>query len=204
MKFSSLQPIILASSSPRRKEILEMVGLQFTVEPSKISEEIEFKGRYFSRYAKELAELKARAVANSFPENVIIGADTIVVFDGKVYPKPLDVGQARLFLKTLAGQTHSVFTGVCVYHSNKFKAFSVETKVTFRPFDDTLIEAYIYSGDPMDKAGAYGVQTAGSLLVKEIQGDFFNVMGLPVSKLIDFLRQDGLIELEGGGPAIDH
>ena len=204
MKFSSLQPIILASSSPRRKEILDMVGLQFTVEPSKISEEIDFQGSDFADYATELAERKTLAIAHEFFGNIIIGADTIVVFEGEVYPKPLDHAQAKLFLKTLSGQTHSVITGVCVHHNDITKTFSVETKVTFRSFDDTLIEAYINSGDPMDKAGAYGIQTAGALLVEEIQGDFFNVMGLPISMLIDFLRQDGLIELEGGGPAIDY
>ena len=203
MKLTSLRPIILASGSPRRTEVLEMIGLQFIVAPSKVSEEMDDSWTDFNAYVKELALRKTVAVADEFPDHFVIGADTIVVHNGTVYPKPANPQQAKQFLREFSGQTHSVITGVCVYHDDETELFSVETKVTFRQLDDTLIDVYVDSGDPMDKAGAYGIQTAGALLVERIVGDFFNVMGLPIAQLADYLRRTGLIELKGGAPAID-
>ncbi len=204
MKFTSARPIILASASPRRKEILSLVGLPFTVLPSHISEDIDMTSEDFGAYARELASRKTAAIAEDYGDHIVIGADTIVVHEGKHYPKPASPAQAKTFLQTLSGKTHTVITGVGVYIGGTLRVFSVETAVTFRELDDVLIDAYVESGDPMDKAGGYGIQTAGALLVDKIDGDYFNVMGLPIAKLTEHLRRFALITLKEGDPYIDY
>lgn len=204
MKFKSAQPVILASASPRRKEILSLLGLPFTVLPSHVSEDIEMTTDDFGDYARELAFRKTEAIAEEYGDHIVIGADTIVVHEGKHYPKPASPAQAKLFLQALSGKTHTVITGVGVSMGGTSRVFSVETAVTFRELDDVLIDAYVESGDPMDKAGGYGIQTAGALLVDKIDGDYFNVMGLPIAKLTEHLRRFALIALQEGDPYIDY
>src|SRR5690606_4601248 len=130
------------------------------------------------------------------PDAFVIAADTIVVFDGEVYPKPSSKEQAESFLRRFAGKTHSVFTGVSILGNGISNVFSVETKVTFKGLDDKLIRAYVDSGDPMDKAGGYGIQTSGALLVDRIDGDYLNVVGLPLSRLLEILREEGIVLLK--------
>lgn len=204
MKFTSARPIILASASPRRKEILSLLGLPFTVLPSHVSEDIDMISDDFGAYARELASRKTTAIAKDYGDYTVIGADTIVVHEGKHYPKPASPAQAKAFLQALSGKTHTVITGVGVSMGGTLRVFSVETAVTFRELDDVLIDAYVESGDPMDKAGGYGIQTAGALLVDKIDGDYFNVMGLPIAKLTEHLRRYALIALKEGDPYIDY
>ncbi|WP_412177797.1 Maf family protein [Sporosarcina sp. YIM B06819] len=204
MNFNTARPVILASASPRRKEILSLLGFPFTVLPSHISEDIEMTTGDFGAYARELASRKTAAIAKEYGDHIVIGADTIVVHEGRHYPKPASQEQAKTFLQQLSGKTHIVITGVGVAMGGTLRVFSVETAVTFRELDDVLIDAYVASGDPMDKAGGYGIQTAGALLVEKIDGDYFNVMGLPIAKLTEHLRRLALISLKDGDPFIDY
>jgi len=204
MKFTVVKPVILASASPRRKEILSMLGFPFTVVPSNTSEDLALGSNDFESYARQLASMKTQAVANEEQDSIVIGADTIVVHEGKLYPKPESKEQARLFLEEFSGKTHSVITGVGLYMDGKVCTFSVHTKVTFRELDDLLINTYVESGDPMDKAGGYGIQTAGALLVEKIDGDYYNVMGLPIAKLMEYMRNLAFMELKGGVSLIDN
>ncbi|CAM3110246.1 Maf family protein [Filibacter tadaridae] len=204
MKFKAAKPIILASTSPRRKELLQMIGIPFQTVPSHVSEDIEMIGTDFGAYARELATKKAQAVSKDYGSSLIIGADTIVVFDEKMYTKPESEEQATQFLKELSGKTHFVITGVAMYSDDQISSFSVETRVTFRKLDDALIAEYVRSGDPMDKAGAYGIQTAGALLVEKIEGDYYSVMGLPISKLTEHLRTQAYLSLGEGDANSDN
>ncbi|MBE1554572.1 Maf family protein [Sporosarcina limicola] len=204
MNFKVAKRVILASASPRRKKLLNMIGIPFTVVPSNVSEELELEGGDFAAYARSLASRKAEAVASIHPNDIVIGADTIVVHEGKLYPKPKSKEQAKQFLNELSGKTHLVITGVAMYINDGIGVFSVETSVTFRELDAVLIDAYVDSGEPMDKAGAYGIQSAGALLVDKIDGDYYNVVGLPISKLTEHLRRYAFIALKDGDPFIDY
>jgi septum formation protein len=204
VEFKIAKPVILASASPRRQEILSMLGFPFTVIPSHISEDIDMKTDGFGAYARELASRKTEAIAEQYGDHIVIGADTIVVHEGKLYPKPISKEQAKTFLHELSGKTHAVITGVGIYEGGTLRVFSVETAVTFRELDDELIDAYVDSGDPMDKAGGYGIQTAGALLVEKIDGDYYNVMGLPIAKLTEQLRRLAFIALKEGDSFIDY
>lgn len=203
MKFTVTKPIILASGSPRRQELLKLAGIPFDVQVSHADENIELINNDFKGYVQQLALKKASVVAENNPEALVIAADTIVVYEDVLYPKPASTEQAETFLKTLSGNTHSVHTGVCLMEGGKSLLFSEETKVTFRSLDDGLITAYVQSGDPMDKAGGYGIQTAGALLVSKIEGDYLNVVGLPLSKLVGQLREEGYINLKEGEQFLD-
>ncbi|MDW0118105.1 nucleoside triphosphate pyrophosphatase [Sporosarcina thermotolerans] len=198
MQFISERQIILASGSPRRRELLGVLGLPIKVLPSNVEENVELIDKDFNDYVQKLAVKKAAAVANMKPDAVVIAADTIVVFKDEVYPKPATKEQAETFLKTFSGKAHSVFTGVSILGGGKEIVFSEETKVVFKELDDKLIKAYVDSGDPMDKAGGYGIQTAGVLLVDKIEGDYSNVVGLPLAKLVEILRRERIIQLKEG------
>jgi septum formation protein len=204
MNFKIAKPVILASASPRREEILSLLGFPFTVVPSNVSEDIEVEDGDYAAYARKLASRKTDAVAQQYDDHIVIGADTIVVYEGKVYPKPSSPEEAKRFLKEFSGNTHTVITGVGLFIGGTLRVFSVETKVTFRELDDVLIDAYVDSGDPMDKAGGYGIQTAGALLIDKIDGDYYNVMGLPISKLTEHMRRFAFIALKVGDPFIDY
>lgn len=185
--------IILASGSPRRKEILKNIGIDFTVVKSDAEENVQ-NGLKPCLTAMSLSLLKAADVAKTQGENaLVIGADTIVVSpDGEIMGKPKDKDDAIRMLKSLSAKKHSVITGVSVVRAfdAKTTSFYAETEVFFKNLTDTEILWYIATKEPFDKAGAYGIQGLGSLLIEKISGDYFNVVGLPVSKLIDVLREE--------------
>ncbi len=180
--------IILASSSPRRKYLLGMIlknfGLKFDIIPANIKECIPKKAENYSVFVKKLALIKAKSVANSYG-GVIIGADTIVVLNGRVLGKPATSGEAKLMLKLLSGKEHKVYTGIAIIDPEKKRSFIdyEVSKVRFRVLTKGEIDYYVKSESPMDKAGAYGIQDDfGSTFVSKINGDYFNVVGLPVVK----------------------
>ncbi len=176
---------ILASRSPRRQQLLKQIGLEFEIQPADIVEP-EFREGKPSRYAREVAILKARKVAAENPEAIVIGADTIVVVDKVVLGKPAGPSQAKEMLKALSNRPHYVHTGYCIrVHSLDLQEVGVEkTKVYFRELNDTEMDTYIESGAPLDKAGAYGIQDYSAIFVDRIKGDFFNVMGFPLTHFI--------------------
>ena len=186
---------ILASGSPRRKELLELMGLEFKVIVSQADEDSVSKDLKPELYVQELALLKASATAKEVLRNknaVIISADTIVTLDGQILGKPKDEDDAVNMLSKLSGREHAVYTGYCVMRISDGKAVcgKVRTKVKFKDLSDDKIRGYINSGEPMDKAGAYGIQGLGSLLIEKIDGDYFNVVGLPISALADTLEDE--------------
>lgn len=194
--------IVLASGSPRRKELLEREGVEFTVRVSEVDESLEPDLlRQPEEAAKKLAERKACAVLEEMLNEayvgtaMVVGADTMVVVDGAIYGKPEDEAEARRILGELSGRAHQVITGVSVWLAGApaneedisiaFRSFAETSHVVFKELDDELIERYIATGEPMDKAGAYGVQgKGGEMLVERVAGDFDNVVGLPVKRLI--------------------
>ena len=185
--------IVLASASPRRKELLEMLGIGDLVIRPAAGEEKTSDGLAPDALVKALASHKAHEAALlSDPDDVIIAADTIVWHDGRVYGKPRDERDAADMLRALSGVTHEVFTGVSVIRSGRELLRAVRSEVRFRPLSASEIAAYIATGEPMDKAGAYGAQGKASLFVESITGDFFNVMGLPLCTLGLMLRQQGV------------
>ncbi len=188
-----MQSIILASQSPRRQELIHRITDDVEVIVSE-AKEILPAGIAPAEAPVYLATLKAGAVAVNHPGRVVVGADTVVILDGKLLGKPKDKDDAVQMLKALSGRVHTVVTGCCIICGGKSRAFGEKTKVEFYPLTDREIEEYIATGDPFDKAGSYGIQGKGSLFVKGIEGDFFNVMGLPVGRLNrelhDFLTAD--------------
>ncbi|MBX3741974.1 MAG: septum formation protein Maf [Akkermansiaceae bacterium] len=179
--------ILLASSSPRRRELLERAGLVFRVVASP-AEEIHDETMEPWRLCEENALLKARAVAVDHPDEVVIGADTLVFSDGRALGKPRDLEDARRMLRALSGKTHRVCTGVClIFPGGVEDVFHDLTEVVFREFGDEVIGGYFAKVDPLDKAGAYGIQEHGEMLVSEIRGSFENVMGLPVGMVVERL-----------------
>lgn len=195
MKFKAKREIILASQSPRRKELLGKLGLPFQAVASDVDELFEERPESVQQYVLNLAIEKAQAVAHKAPAKVVIGADTIVSYNGQVFPKPYDDEEAKQFLQTLSGKTHVVITAVAIVKDGETHTFISETRVTFYELTNDLMSAYIRSGDPFDKAGAYGIQSGGALFVKEIQGDYYAVMGLPIAKLAETLQRLDVIEV---------
>lgn len=185
-----MKNLILASSSPRRKELLENLHISFEVSSSDVDESFD-PALTPGEIVMELSNRKAKVVSELNPDSFVIGADTVVVLEGTVLGKPKDRSEAYLMLKNLSGTTHSVFTGVSIIGPEKEKNFYVKTDVVFWELADEEINAYIDTGEPFDKAGAYGIQGFGSVLVKEINGDYFSVVGLPVSKTVRELRTAG-------------
>ena len=184
--------IILASASPRRKELLKFITEDFTVRVSDAEEVID-PDLTAEETVKSLAVIKGEAVAKDFPEDTVISADTIVVLDGKILGKPADEEDAFRMLKSLSGRTHEVFTGVCVIYDDKKLVFAERTEVSFYELSEEEIRAYIATSEPADKAGAYGIQGKGCTLVKCISGDYNNVVGLPVARLNRLLKENTLI-----------
>ncbi len=188
--------LILASASPRRKEILKTAGLEFKVDSSSFKENMDlaFEPHKLARF---LSYEKARSVAGRHKKALVIAADTFIVFKGELLGKPHTGEEARRMLKTLNGKTHSVITGFTILDtdSNKKISRSVETKVSFKRLTMEEIDSYIKSKEPLDKAGAYAIQGLGAVIVKRIEGDYFNVMGLPLSSLIEALKKFGVYVL---------
>lgn len=187
--------IILASGSPRRKEILENIGIEFTVVKSVADESsINPEGIPVSVYVQELALLKATEVKSrvSAKNAIVIGADTVVSVDGKILGKPANDEEAYNMLKSLSGKIHQVYTGYCGISTDDGSAVceSVCTDVTFAELSDEEIYDYIHTGECNDKAGAYGIQGKGVMLVEKIEGDYFNVVGLPVRSLVNMLKRE--------------
>lgn len=179
--------IVLASASPRRRDLLTLAAPDFWVVPAK-GEENADPTLPPNEYVCELAKNKAEEVAVMFPDETVIGADTVVIFNGEILGKPKDEEDAQRMLRLLSGNTHSVFTGVAIVSNGQLTTFAEETRVTFFELDEREVARYVASGEPFDKAGAYGIQDAGALLVKGIEGDYYNVMGLPVGSLYRRLK----------------
>lgn len=177
--------ILLASASPRRHELLQLVAPNFECRAADVDESLP-SGILPSEAVLYLSRIKALALAPS--NKIIIGADTVVALENKIIGKPKDENDAFDILKSLSGREHSVFTGVTLINGNEARSFFCETKVTFYELSDDEIHAYIKTGECLDKAGAYGIQGKGSLLVKKIDGDYFNVVGLPVAELYRQLK----------------
>ena len=188
--------IILASASPRRRELLKHLGLTFEVIPSKIEEDVK-DGEEPCEHVLRLARLKAQEIARDQDSAVIIGADTIVVLGGEILGKPKDEEEAFAMLSQMSGRVHRVFTGFCVLDASDGSEYSeaVESKVRFKHLTPEEIRGYIKTGEPMDKAGAYAVQGRGSYMIKEIQGSYTNVVGLPLCELFEVLSRVKVIEM---------
>lgn len=190
-----MKKIILASASPRRRELLEQIGAVFEVCPAKGEEKITKSEP--GEAAEELSRQKCREIFQTLSgDATVIGADTIVVLDGKILGKPRSKEEAVQMLSTLRGRTHQVFTGVTVMDREGEKVqtvtFHESTQVSFYPMSDREIEEYVRDGEPMDKAGAYGIQGKGAVFIREIRGDYNNVVGLPVAKLYQELKNMGI------------
>lgn len=179
--------LILASASPRRAELLRNAGIPFTVNPAHIAEE-PTPGELPIAYAQRLARDKALAVLARHPEETVLGADTIVVVDGHLLEKPIDDADATRMLRLLSGRKHEVITGVCVANSRFQQTEAEVTQVWFTPLSDDEITAYVRTGEPMDKAGAYAIQGIASRWAKRVEGCYFNVVGLPVARVYRLLR----------------
>ncbi len=182
---------ILASASPRRKEILENAGFSFEIIVSDADENIT-EELSPEKTVEELAKRKAMAVLKDNEDAVVFGCDTVVAIDGKILGKPKDDEDAFNMLSMLSGKTHTVSTGVCICSKDKTEVFSNTTEVEFYQLSEETIKSYIASGECSDKAGSYGIQGYGNVLVKEIKGDYFSVMGLPVSQASRVLSEFGV------------
>jgi septum formation protein len=183
--------VVLASASPRRRQLLNLIGIAHEVRPADIDETMRVRETP-RRHAERLAREKASAIAKRDPDLITIGADTIVVVNRKVLGKPRDAGDAARMLALLSGREHVVTTAVAVSRGKKLRSAVEEVRVRFRRLRDDEIEAYIATGEPMDKAGAYGIQGYGATIVERIEGDYFAVMGLPIVRLIGLLRDVGV------------
>ncbi|HEX2166239.1 MAG TPA: Maf family protein [Longimicrobiales bacterium] len=183
--------IILASQSPRRADLLRMLGLTFDTIPADIDETYR-AGEEPGPHAERLAREKAQAIASREPAAVVIGSDTVVILDGEVLGKPRDEADAIAMLMRLQGREHEVATGIAVSVGGTLRSSVERVRVHFRPFGDAVAAAYVTTREPMDKAGAYGIQGYGATLVDRIEGDFFAVMGLPICRMIELLEAAGL------------
>ena len=186
-----MKRFILASASPRRKEILENAGFDFEIIVSDVDENIT-EDLSPSETVEELAKRKALAVWEENKDAVVFGCDTVVAVDGRILGKPRDDDEAFEMIKMLSGKAHTVSTGVCICSEDKISVFSNTTNVEFYPLSDETIRSYVATGESRDKAGAYGIQGYGSVLIKEIKGDYFSVMGLPVSESSRVLADFGV------------
>ncbi len=179
--------VILASQSPRRKELLGLFHIPFTVCVADADETMDRKKPPFDEVAR-VSRLKALAVKRD-EEDVVIAADTIVVCDGQILGKPCDPEHAKAMLRLLSGRDHQVMTGVTVLRGARVESFTEVTDIHFRPLSEKEIDAYVRTGEPMDKAGAYGIQGGAALFAEKMAGDYYNVMGLPVCRLYQLLRE---------------
>lgn len=190
------QPLlILASASPRRRYLLRQAGLTFTVVPSTIDEDT-LDGADPPSHARQLATAKAGQVAARFAASWVLGADTIVVLDDAILGKPQHPEQARSMLERLSGRDHEVITGWCLCHQGQQRRITAATttRVCFKPLSGTEIDWYLATGEPFDKAGAYGIQGQGAFLVRRLNGSYTNVVGLPVCEVLEAMAQMGILE----------
>ena len=182
----TLPTLVLASASPRRKQLLEMLHISVVVIPANV-QEIPLPGEAAAAYVQRLARDKARAV----PGALVLGADTTVVLDDHILEKPANDADAVRMLGLLQGRTHTVMTGICLVANGVEHRAIDHTRVTFRECSEQLLRDYVATGEPLDKAGAYGIQGWGAALVEKIEGDFFSVMGLPVRLVLQLLAEAG-------------
>ena len=194
--FFACVPLVLASASPRRQDFLARLGLQFQVAPADIDETLR-ADESPEPFARRMAAAKAELVARDRPDACVIGADTVVALDGTVFGKPRDPDDALAILQTLWGRTHQVITGVAVVCPARGidEVFTVSSEVSFAAFPDDILRAYIATGEPMDKAGAYAIQGRGAFLVRAIAGSCSNVVGLPVHDLVAVLLHHRLVRV---------
>ncbi len=205
MKMIDSENLILASASPRRRALLEKLGLQFTIIPSRVKEEA-FSHPEPTHYVRALAAAKAGEIADLHPSSWVIGADSAVVVDDRVLGKPSSLEDARNMMHRLSGKTHRVYTGISVIcrqcrHSHTDAA---ATEVDFKILSEAEIEWYIRTGEPYDKAGGYGIQGIGSFMVRQIRGSYTNVVGLPVCMLFDHLLAHNVVRLGTGSGQTMH
>lgn len=193
--------VILASSSPRRRELLTLIGIAHEVRPADIDESV-FADEAPAPHAERLARAKAHALAGEHPHAVIIAADTIVVVDGDILGKPRDVAHAAEMLLRLAGREHTVFTAIAVARDQRTESAVEDVRVTMRALGEDEVAAYIATGEPMDKAGAYGIQGYGATIVERVDGDYFSVMGLGLRRLVELLERLG-VRYEFGAGVVD-
>lgn len=184
--------LILASASPRRSELLRKARIVFRVEPAHVPE-LRAEHEEPKAYTQRLARDKARTIAAKYPNDFVLGADTIVVADAHVLEKPPDEADAARMIRILAGRTHEVTTGVCLCGPNLEVVETETTRVTVAEMSADEIADYIHTGEPMDKAGAYGIQGMFSRWVTGIEGDYFNVVGLPIARVYRMLREAGIV-----------
>ena len=182
--------LVLASASPRRRELLTMIGLHFTVTPSDTDEDIPLLAP--DEYVQKLALLKAQAVKKDLKNCCVIGADTIVLLNGEIIGKPKDQSDAVSILHRLNGNTHTVYTGLAVLTDDQTQLCYDKTLVTFTAMSNEEILSYVATGEPMDKAGAYGIQGPGGMFIEQIKGCYFTVIGMPLFKLYQMLKQAGI------------
>jgi septum formation protein len=187
---------ILASMSPRRSELLKLLGAEFETFAPEVDEG-QFSDLQPEELVLRLSKEKAISVINQGAMLPVVAADTIVALDGKILGKPADESDAFSMLKMLSGKWHQVYTGVTVVKQDKVKTEVEMTEVKFRELSDKEIAAYIATGEPMDKAGSYGIQGKGALLVEQLRGDYYNVVGLPLVRLLRMMRELGVLSSEG-------
>ena len=190
--------VILASQSPRRRDLLDLIGITHVVRPADIDESV-LPGEAPVPHCERLARTKAATLAAQAPASVVIAADTIVVLDDAILGKPTDVTEARATLARLSGRTHTVHTAMAVAHQGCTVSAVESVQVTFRALTADEIAAYVATGEPMDKAGAYGIQGYGATIVERIDGDYFSVMGLGLRRLVALLAELGLRYDVGAG-----
>lgn len=183
--------LILASQSPRRRELLSSLGYEYEVCPADIDETIP-EGTEAKYVPEILSREKALAVLKENPDAVVVGSDTVVICEGHILGKPQSKEEAKAMLTLLSGRKHVVATGLCVCSKEMTRSLVNVTEVYFHELSEALIESYVATGEPMDKAGAYGIQGYGSVLVRKIDGDYFSVMGLPLSQTARLLSQFGI------------
>jgi septum formation protein len=198
--FRNLQPLVLASESPRRIQLLRSLGLTFEVIPSGVEENDNLKkepGNLAEYHAKE----KAKAVSRRYPGAWVLSADTIVVLDDTIFGKPASTERAVDMLKQLSGQDHHVFSGLCLMRGDPtfMRVGCFRTKVRFKRLSDAEIHAYVETGEPLDKAGAYGIQEIGVFVVESLQGSYTNVVGLPLCETLEWLLEQGIIAVVPSG-----
>ena len=183
--------VILASQSPRRRELLSLIGIDHEVQPADI-DETPWPGEEPVAHTERLARGKAGVIAERAPDALVIAADTIVVIDGDILGKPADIPEARAMLRRLSGRTHEVCTAMAVAQGTRVESAVVRVPVRFRALDDETITRYVNTGEPMDKAGAYGIQGFGATIVEHIEGDYFAVMGLSLVTVVQLAERHGV------------
>ena len=187
--------LILASKSPRRRDLLNQAGLTFTVIPSTVDERAVAVASP-EEHVRLLAEAKAGQVAQRFPESWVIGADTVVLIENTILGKPRTQSEARHMLEALSGKTHKVLTGYCICCKYAKRSFSrtVETKVLFKPLTDRELDWYVSTREPFDKAGGYAAQGLGTFLIQRVEGSYTSVVGLPMCEVVDYLVKQGVVQ----------